>query len=667
MRICAIVKYPPIQGGVSAQSFWMARSLAQRGHSIVVVTNAAEVEDSHRIWMAAGDSAWRTSEFPTGGSVTVVETGRLFAHRLSFIPSANPYVTKLAALATEEVRRSDAEVVFSYYFEPYAVAGFLASTWTGVPHVVQHAGSDRVRLMSHPELASSYREVLRASKRIIAAGTELEGLGISDRRICPAVKGFLPDDLFNPSAAPLDVDALVTSAAEDGHPSIDNRSPLDPDLPTVGVYGKVGEVKGSFDLIAALGRLRAKGAAFNFLAMVGGNERPRFVQEVHRAGLSSCTWTLPFLPHWRVPSFIRRCTLVCYLERQFPIVVHKPGIPREILLCGSSAVLSEEVARKQPFWADMRDGENVVLVKDPRDIDSLAAAIEGVLRNPERAIEMGLRGRSLVQSISADDLGAFYEGVFARAIDPGDTTGEGHVGGTAVRGVVDDDEFVRELRGFLARHMPASVRLFSGWIEEWVQQHSPGVDGDTPGVPELAHVLAEYLVDRLEADGGELAGREGVVEVVRFERDKLWLAVDLESRQGKPPFLRTDVRDRQRDGSQELLTLVPLRSNWVRISEYTCDVEGLSRLFADDDSAIDALTSPSPADNGHRIMLFHKRGNLSGRIFRINSALRRLLELADGTRTVDQIGRKLRESSIPDGDVERQLRQLAREEIVALV
>jgi hypothetical protein len=45
MRICFIGKYPPIQGGVSAQTYWAVRGLAERGHEVCVVTNADEVED----------------------------------------------------------------------------------------------------------------------------------------------------------------------------------------------------------------------------------------------------------------------------------------------------------------------------------------------------------------------------------------------------------------------------------------------------------------------------------------------------------------------------------------------------------------------------------------------------------------------------------------------
>ena len=49
MKICILGKYPPIEGGVSTQTYWLARGLAQRGHHVHVITNADEVEDMFRM------------------------------------------------------------------------------------------------------------------------------------------------------------------------------------------------------------------------------------------------------------------------------------------------------------------------------------------------------------------------------------------------------------------------------------------------------------------------------------------------------------------------------------------------------------------------------------------------------------------------------------------
>ena len=48
MNICIISKYPPIEGGVSSHTYWMARELGKRGHKVYVVTNSWEVEGEYR-------------------------------------------------------------------------------------------------------------------------------------------------------------------------------------------------------------------------------------------------------------------------------------------------------------------------------------------------------------------------------------------------------------------------------------------------------------------------------------------------------------------------------------------------------------------------------------------------------------------------------------------
>src|SRR5579862_3413321 len=74
MKLCLIGKYPPIEGGVSTLTYWMARGLAQRGHDVHVVTNADEVEATFRMTLEADDEPLLelTSE-SSGGRVRVYQ------------------------------------------------------------------------------------------------------------------------------------------------------------------------------------------------------------------------------------------------------------------------------------------------------------------------------------------------------------------------------------------------------------------------------------------------------------------------------------------------------------------------------------------------------------------------------------------------------------------
>src|SRR3954447_8021269 len=119
MKLCFVGKYPPIQGGVARDTFWAAIALAQQGIDVHVVTNAREVEPEFRVF----DQPWDAALPPdprerVGARLTVHHTepdsGR------GYIPWANPFVTKLAALATDVIEQHGADLLYSYYFEPYA-------------------------------------------------------------------------------------------------------------------------------------------------------------------------------------------------------------------------------------------------------------------------------------------------------------------------------------------------------------------------------------------------------------------------------------------------------------------------------------------------------------------------------------------------------------------
>src|SRR5919198_5707873 len=151
MKLCLIGKYPPIQGGVSRENFWQSYLLAQAGFDVHVVTNAEEVEGEFRYMDLPFLPNPLDSLVDAPGKVTVHSTSGN-KKRYDYIPWANPFVTKLAATATDVIKTYGCELIYSYYLEPYAVAAHLASRWTSIPYGVRNAGSDIGSLFQVPEL-----------------------------------------------------------------------------------------------------------------------------------------------------------------------------------------------------------------------------------------------------------------------------------------------------------------------------------------------------------------------------------------------------------------------------------------------------------------------------------------------------------------------------------
>lgn len=654
MRVCAVVKYPPVQGGVSARSFWIARALASQGHDVTVVSNAAEVEQDFRIWMGEDDLNWLDEQVAGAGAVRLVYTN-VDQLALAHIPYANPFTTKLASIATEEIRGASSDVIFSYYFEPYGLAGHLASTWTGRPLVLQHAGSDRTRLMAHSELGVAYKEMMRAAAAIISASKGLTGVGLPDQRIWPGPPPFVPD-VFNPDAAPLDVNAILAEVGGAAHPWVTNTDRFVPERPTIGIYGKAGRAKGSFDLLSALSRLDREGLDFNLLAMVGGEHRRRFCEAVEESGLAERTWTLPFLAHWRVPSFIRACTAVCFLERRFPVAVHAPGIPLEITACGTCLVLSGEIARKRPWRDTLKHGTNCFIVDDPEDTEELTSCLAAVIKDPDGAETVGRAGAQLVPSISLEELGTIYTGLFEHALrSQSGSTAQSRTSAVPAPAPLE----LEDTRAYVAHRMPGTSLLAGDQIVTSLRRFLDRLPS-AEALPSLAHVVhafACFLID--EADGATADSL--AADVLRFERDQLWLTVDLDSEAGLPVLPRPPVSVAlwPSDAVKREHRLV--RSNWLRVRDFGYDIEAFLRSLST--GAEGHWDDVEPRET---TFLFLKRSNLFGSTYRVGKATKSILALCDGSHTMDDI-----EKAVGGTDASRrhqvgmQLQFLLRESVIA--
>src|SRR5262249_17358409 len=119
-------------------------------------------------------------------------------------------------------------------------------------------------------------------------------------------------------------------------------------------------------------------------------------------GLTDRILQLPFIPHWRVPEFLRGCLAVCCLEQDFPIGTHSPIIPREVLMSGTCLVGSTEVIRKLPSYDRLPHGYGCIAIENVDDIDVLSARLGVIADNPETAAAIGRRGRKFASEWQQD-------------------------------------------------------------------------------------------------------------------------------------------------------------------------------------------------------------------------------------------------------------------------
>jgi glycosyltransferase involved in cell wall biosynthesis len=649
VRICIIGKFPPIQGGVSARTYWGAHDLAARGHEVHVVTNAKEARPPFRMHMRRQD--WKRCEATYGPSRRSSSSGSVTVHWTDpvdnsqfYIPMASAFVSKLAATAARVHSERPFDVIYSHYLEPYGVAGHLAAEIARVPHVVRMAGSDAGRLWRHPQIEALYDHVLRSAASVIATGVVAGRAikhGVRPERIA-AVGGFeVPEDLFRPDGPALDLVALRREVEPDPELRDLLWGGFAGELPYFGIYGKLGETKGSFALLAAMQRLKQSGLKVGLVAMAHGWPalESKFRLRAEEFGVADRVLQIPFLPHWRVPEFLRSCLAACCLEQDFPIVFHAPVIAREVLMCGTCLVGSTEVIRKLPDHERVPDGYGCVAIEDVQDVEALSARLAAIANDPDPIAAVAARGRAFAQAVhvdasAPDRLERLLEAAMRRR------TPSKRVRTAAGATTEDEDprfpvtqlaaasllEESREAKGTRAPQSQPSGPIDLPRAREVLAAAEKGARG---GDASLRRVAAAIRLEIAIAEAEGAAGADGPMEdldpLFRL-RTKRWALVD-----------------------GDLPGLVPVRDPQLRMT--TFDVSELG------DGRTEPASPVTRAPRSRHIVAFAQvNGERRDPLF-VSDETARILELSDGTRTAREIAAEIATNG-QDGSLGRTLRQI---------
>lgn len=394
MKVCLLAKYPPIEGGESSKTYWMARGLGRRGCEMHIVTNAWEVEDEYRENISVDDLGAHYQ--PQG--VTVHNTDPFSDP--AYIPYTKPYTEKIAGLAIDVARKFDVGIIDSWYLLPYAVSGFMVSNITGRPQIIRHAGSDITRVFDSPFMNSLFVEILRRSKKVVTYPGNKEmfnNLGIEDSNIHLNQLVSVDTSVFTPETEPMDMKNVFG-------PGFDGE-------PVITYVGKVGVTKGIYELVEAFANLQTDA---RLLFVCGGNGVKRLHEVVDQRILGGKVAFLPFLPPWKMPSVFKASTCVVVPERDFPVIQHTPILPREVMATGTCLVLSREIYDKLQFLG-IKENQHALVV-NPKDVAEFSTILETALSNSYFRQELGRQGRVLSEKVERfedyiDDMLELYKNV----------------------------------------------------------------------------------------------------------------------------------------------------------------------------------------------------------------------------------------------------------------
>ncbi len=369
MRICLISKYPPIEGGVSAQVYWLAKALGESGHEVHIVTNALEVEEEYRERFEANEQRYA----PENVHVHSTSPDNNPWH----IPFSKAYAERITNLAIEVIEKYNIQLIDSYYILPYGVAAFITKNITGIPQILRHAGSDIGKLLASPSYNTLFKAIFQRADKIMTIPPLKEmfqSLGIPESKIIFDEKVSVDTKAFNPEVTPFPLSDYIERQL--------------PECPIITFIGKINyywETKGLYELLEAV-----KGIKDDFLLLFVANGRgiKEFKTLIKEKNLSDKSIFLDFVPPWEIPSIIKLSTCVVVPEREFPVQYHAtPIIPREVMAVGKCLILSKELYNKQ-CYGDLTDGENVLLI-DPKNIKQFRTVIEHIIKNPDIASRIG--------------------------------------------------------------------------------------------------------------------------------------------------------------------------------------------------------------------------------------------------------------------------------------
>ncbi|MFH0969438.1 MAG: glycosyltransferase family 4 protein [Patescibacteria group bacterium] len=380
MKICFFSKYPPIEGGVSSRTYWLAKGLGKAGHEIHIVTNALEVEDEYR----------EKLDFENPEELEKYQPQNVFVHSLNYgppkhIPYSQEYLARLINLGLEVVRDYDCDVIDSYYFLPYGLAAMFVKILSGKPLIIRHAGSDITRLFGNENFHTIFLELFKNADFIISNQTVknriLERHRIEKNKIITGKLWGVDKNEFNPDIEPINFRKEF---------SIE----ISPETPVITYIGKYDNNKGINELLEALSGIDDD---FFLLLLAGGLQNELLEKKISSfSSLKGKYLIAGFVPPWKIPAILKRSNCLVQLENNFPISVHMPIQPLEAFSVGTPVILSSEIFNKYEVKLGLVDQKNVFTV-NPQDKEQLRKKLKLIIKDNDLRRDVGEKSLEIIR------------------------------------------------------------------------------------------------------------------------------------------------------------------------------------------------------------------------------------------------------------------------------
>lgn len=376
MRICLVTReYPSLgaHGGIGTYTQQLARGLAARGNEVVVIAHGAGAPFD--------DGGFRVEPVAAADSLKLPAFNRYFGatrRTIPFVVAAGARYRALAAL-------SPFDVVEVPEYQGWGLGVALVADAPVLARLHTHTRLVR-RLNDEPFDADA-----KAVHALEAATLSRAGMLLANSEALAAVATAdfgLPAGLA--SALALPVDAERFRPGRDG--ALRARLGAGPDTRVLLYAGRIERRKGVETMLEAFAALVASQPDV-VLALAGADAdaalRARLEERARALGVESRLAWLGHVPHAELPALYAGCDVFLAPSRYEPfglIYLEAMACERPVVGCAAGGV--PEI---------VEDGVSGRLVP-PDDAPALAAALSGLLAEPQAAAAMGRAGRAAVLS-----------------------------------------------------------------------------------------------------------------------------------------------------------------------------------------------------------------------------------------------------------------------------
>lgn len=336
-KIAFLSKYPPLEGGIAAKTYWLARGLAARGHMVHVITHGISAGREYRIQDNEDNPA---------------PVQNLWVHRSQeempwHIPEDNENALALLDLTIRVIREHTVQILDTGYLVPYGIVGHLAKESTGVHHIVRHGGSDLEKFLKRQVLGTVLSEAIAHADVVVTGKSNQKLLGTMASHLVyqPA---YVPDgEAFAPSNAP--------------------RPRL-----RLAVIGKVNYSWQHKSLHFIADIMRQLTGQFECWIVGQGKGMADFQQSLEPETVSGFKWR-PFVAPWEMPHLLNQLDGIFIFELGLP----HPVVSNLALeaICSGVGIITDRADFAETYLDIMKIDKNQVMVVSPSESSSAAEMI----------------------------------------------------------------------------------------------------------------------------------------------------------------------------------------------------------------------------------------------------------------------------------------------------